>query len=64
LIFDTDDNDFKDTQNEKQFIEITGKDTVKRISTSHLNKIFQRFFQSDTEDENAGFGIGSGTVIL
>lgn len=62
LIFDADDNDFKDAEKEKQFIEITVKDTGKGIAAGNLNKIFHRFFQSDTENANAGFGIGLALV--
>ncbi len=62
LVFDSNNNDFNETQKEKQFIEITVKDTGKGIAENNLNRIFQRFFQSDTEDENDGFGIGLALV--
>jgi len=62
LVFDSNYNDFNETQKEKQFIEINVKDTGKGISASNLNRIFQRFFQADTEDENAGVGIGLALV--
>jgi ligand-binding sensor domain-containing protein/signal transduction histidine kinase/DNA-binding response OmpR family regulator len=62
LVFDTDDNDFNETDKEKQFIEIAVKDSGKGIEANNLNRIFQRFFQSDNEDENSGFGIGLALV--
>jgi signal transduction histidine kinase/ligand-binding sensor domain-containing protein/DNA-binding response OmpR family regulator len=62
LIFDSVDNDFNETGKEKQFIEIIVKDTGKGISSSNLNKIFQRFFQTDNEDSNHGVGIGLALV--
>ncbi|MCG6191032.1 hybrid sensor histidine kinase/response regulator transcription factor [Maribellus maritimus] len=62
LVFDSNNNDFNETEKEKQFIEITVKDTGKGIPENNLNKIFQRFFQSNAEDENHGFGIGLALV--
>ena len=62
LIFDSDDNDFSESGKENQFIEIIVKDTGKGIAANNLNKIFQRFFQSDNEDSNAGVGIGLALV--
>ena len=62
LIFDSVDNDFNETGKEKQFIEIIVKDTGKGIASGNLNKIFQRFFQTDTEDSNPGVGIGLALV--
>lgn len=62
LIFDADDNDFKDSEKEKQFIEIMVKDTGKGIAANNLNRIFQRFFQSENEEGNSGVGIGLALV--
>ncbi|TNF40374.1 MAG: response regulator, partial [Bacteroidetes bacterium] len=62
LVFDSDDKDFNETDKEKQFIEIAVKDTGKGIAAKNLNRIFQRFFQSDAEDENSGVGIGLALV--
>ncbi len=62
LIFDSDDNDFSESGKEKQFIEIIVKDTGRGIAANHLNRIFQRFFQSDSEDSNSGVGIGLALV--
>jgi signal transduction histidine kinase/DNA-binding response OmpR family regulator len=58
LVFDTGDNEFNETEKEKQFIEISVKDTGRGIETKNLNKIFQRFFQTESEDGNSGVGIG------
>ncbi len=62
LIFDSGHDDFTETGEEKQFIEINIKDTGKGISNSNLEKIFMRFFQSDESDQNAGAGIGLSLV--
>ncbi|MFV0266675.1 MAG: two-component regulator propeller domain-containing protein [Draconibacterium sp.] len=62
LIFDSEHDDFTETGEEKQFIEINIKDTGKGISNSNLEKIFMRFFQSDESDQNAGAGIGLSLV--
>ncbi|HRX09999.1 MAG TPA: two-component regulator propeller domain-containing protein [Draconibacterium sp.] len=62
LIFDSVDNDFIETGREKQFIEIIVKDTGKGIASRNLNKIFQRFFQTENEDSNHGVGIGLALV--
>ncbi len=62
LIFDSVDTEFNETGKEKQFIEIVVKDTGKGIAANNLNKIFQRFFQTDNEDSNFGVGIGLALV--
>jgi signal transduction histidine kinase/DNA-binding response OmpR family regulator len=62
LVFDARDTEFNDTEKEKQFIEIVIKDTGRGISAQNLNKIFQRFFQTDSEDGNSGVGIGLALV--
>lgn len=62
LIFDTESDDFIEGAPEKQFIEISIKDTGRGISNSNLEKIFMRFFQSDDGDQNSGTGIGLALV--
>ncbi len=62
LIFDTNEDNFSDEDNEKQFIEISIKDTGKGIQGSNLDKIFMRFFQSGDSDPNSGVGIGLALV--
>ena len=54
LIFDSESDDFSAQAVEKQFIEITIKDTGKGISNKNIEKIFMRFFQSDEGDRDAG----------
>jgi signal transduction histidine kinase/ligand-binding sensor domain-containing protein/DNA-binding response OmpR family regulator len=62
LVFDTDDDDFSSTEKEKQFVEIVVRDTGRGIPVNNLNKIFQRFFQSDDEAKDSGTGIGLALV--
>ncbi len=62
LIFDTNDDDFSDSEKEKQFIEMVVKDTGRGIPSGNLNKIFQRFFQSDDAAKDSGTGIGLALV--
>ncbi len=62
LIFDSESDDFSAQAVEKQFIEITIKDTGKGISNKNIEKIFMRFFQSDEGDRDAGAGIGLALV--
>lgn len=61
LIFDSDDNDFSNDE-EKQFIEISIKDTGKGISNKNIDRIFLRFFQSEEKDKSSGAGIGLALV--
>jgi len=62
LIFDTNDDDFSEGAKEKQFIEISVKDTGVGITESSLNKIFNRFFQAGSEKNHSGVGIGLALV--
>lgn len=62
LVFDSDDNDFLDGEKEKQYIEMIVKDTGHGISDKNLNKIFNRFFQTDDNKTNSGTGIGLSLV--
>lgn len=62
LVFDSNDNDFEDSEKEQQFIEISVKDTGKGIALNNLNRIFHRFFQPDEEQTNSGVGIGLALV--
>ncbi|MFB6320738.1 two-component regulator propeller domain-containing protein [Saccharicrinis sp. FJH54] len=62
LIFDSEE-EFNSEDKEKQYIEISVKDTGKGITNKNINKIFMRFFQSnDGEDSNSGTGIGLALV--
>ncbi len=62
LIFDSTDEDFSEEHTDKQFIEISIKDTGRGISSENLNKIFTRFFQSSEKDTDSGAGIGLALV--
>lgn len=62
LIFDTEDDDFSVSEKEKQFIEFVVKDSGRGIPSGNLNKIFQRFFQSDDTAKDSGTGIGLALV--
>lgn len=62
LIFDSDEDSFSHTDEEKQYIEISIKDTGKGIQDKNLDKIFVRFFQSGEGDKSAGVGIGLALV--
>jgi len=62
LTFDSDDDDFSDAADEKQYIEINIKDTGKGIPRKNLERVFIRFFQSDEKDASTGAGIGLALV--
>jgi CheY-like chemotaxis protein/anti-sigma regulatory factor (Ser/Thr protein kinase) len=62
LIFDSDEDSFSDEEEEKQFIEISIKDSGKGIQNKNLDKIFVRFFQSGEGDKSSGVGIGLALV--
>ncbi|WP_297091823.1 two-component regulator propeller domain-containing protein [uncultured Draconibacterium sp.] len=62
LIFDAADDDFTDANEEKQFIEISIKDTGKGIPRKNMDRIFMRFFQNDETDAKTGAGIGLALV--
>jgi signal transduction histidine kinase/ligand-binding sensor domain-containing protein/DNA-binding response OmpR family regulator len=62
LVFDMDDDDFSSEEKEKQYIEISVRDTGRGIPANNLNRIFQRFFQSDDEAKDSGTGIGLALV--
>lgn len=62
LVFDAKDDDFSEENQDQQFIEISVKDTGMGISNTHINRIFNRFFQTDENDQNQGSGIGLALV--
>lgn len=62
LVFDSGNDEFEETGKEQQFIEISVRDTGKGIAGKNLNRIFQRFFQPDNEENNSGVGIGLALV--
>jgi signal transduction histidine kinase/ligand-binding sensor domain-containing protein/DNA-binding response OmpR family regulator len=62
LIFDSDEDSFSGEDEEKQYIEISIKDTGKGIQSKNLDKIFFRFFQTADGDKSSGVGIGLALV--
>lgn len=56
-------SDQKGTGNEKGRIQIVVADTGKGIPEKHLDKIFNRFFQSDQDTDLPGTGIGLALVM-
>jgi signal transduction histidine kinase/ligand-binding sensor domain-containing protein/DNA-binding response OmpR family regulator len=62
LIFAPDDEDSLNNQSEKQYIEISVKDTGKGIPETDIDKIFTRFFRVDSKNESVGTGIGLSLV--
>jgi len=62
LVFASDDEDILNNQPEKQYIEISVKDTGKGISETNIDKIFTRFFRIDSKNESSGTGIGLALV--
>jgi signal transduction histidine kinase/ligand-binding sensor domain-containing protein/DNA-binding response OmpR family regulator len=62
LVFAPEDEDSLNNQPEKQYIEISVKDTGKGISETNIDKIFTRFFRIDSKNESSGTGIGLALV--
>jgi signal transduction histidine kinase/DNA-binding response OmpR family regulator len=62
LVFAPDDEDSLNNQPEKQYIQISVKDTGKGISETNIEKIFTRFFRVDSKNESTGTGIGLALV--
>jgi signal transduction histidine kinase/ligand-binding sensor domain-containing protein/DNA-binding response OmpR family regulator len=58
LVFSSNDEDALNNQPEKQFIEISVKDTGKGISESNIKRLFTRFSRIDSINESTGTGIG------
>ena len=62
LVFDPVGEESLKNTSEKQFIEISIKDTGKGIAQENIEKIFTRFFQVSSEDGGHGTGIGLALV--
>lgn len=58
LVFSSNDEDALNNQPEKQYIEISVKDTGKGISESNIKRLFTRFSRIDSINESTGTGIG------
>ncbi|OFY67094.1 MAG: hypothetical protein A2V64_02690 [Bacteroidetes bacterium RBG_13_43_22] len=62
LVFNPDAEDSLGDVPEKQFIEISVKDTGKGIAQNNIGKIFDRFFRISSGNEVPGTGIGLALV--
>jgi len=62
LIFDTNEDNLLKENSDKEFIEITVRDTGQGISQTNVPKIFNRFFQANKNDVQTGTGIGLAFV--
>jgi DNA-binding response OmpR family regulator len=62
MVFDTNEEDFSEETNDREFIEITVRDTGQGISQRNTAKIFNRFFQANEKDVQTGTGIGLAFV--
>jgi len=62
LVFASDEENSFSSETEKQYIEISVKDSGKGISEKNIEKIFTRFFRVDSKNESSGTGIGLSLV--
>ncbi len=62
LVFASDEEETLNYGPEKQFIEISVKDTGKGISQNNIEKVFTRFFRVDSKNVSTGSGIGLSLV--
>jgi signal transduction histidine kinase/ligand-binding sensor domain-containing protein/DNA-binding response OmpR family regulator len=62
LVFSSNDEDSLNNQPDKQYIEISVKDTGKGISESNIKRLFTRFSRIDSINESTGTGIGLALV--
>jgi len=62
LVFSSSDEDSLNDQPDKQYIEISVKDTGKGISESNIKRLFTRFSRIDSKNESTGTGIGLALV--
>lgn len=62
LVFDSNEDDISPENPDKEFIEISVRDTGQGISQSNTSKIFNRFFQANEQAVQTGAGIGLAFV--
>ncbi len=62
LVFDAREEDLSTENTDREFIEITVRDTGKGISQTNASKIFNRFFQASEKEVQTGAGIGLSFV--
>jgi ligand-binding sensor domain-containing protein/signal transduction histidine kinase/DNA-binding response OmpR family regulator len=62
LVFASEDIESLNDEPDRQFIEISVKDSGRGIAEGNLDKIFNRFFRADTQHDSSGTGIGLSLV--
>ncbi len=62
LVFDPSEEDLSRENPDREYIEITVRDTGQGISQNNASKIFNRFFQANEKKEQTGAGIGLSFV--
>jgi signal transduction histidine kinase/ligand-binding sensor domain-containing protein/DNA-binding response OmpR family regulator len=62
LVFGTEDGDMLSNEPDRQFMEISVKDSGRGIEESNIDKIFNRFYRADGQHESTGTGIGLSLV--
>lgn len=62
LVFAPDEEESLDEQPDKQYIEISVRDTGRGIPEPNIAKVFNRFFRGEIKDEITGTGIGLALV--
>ena len=62
LVFDSGEDDISNDNVDKEYIEISVRDTGQGISQSNTSKVFNRFFQANEQIVQTGTGIGLAFV--
>ncbi len=62
LVFGTEDGELLSNEPERQYMEISVKDSGRGIEEGNLDKIFNRFYRADGQQESTGTGIGLSLV--
>jgi signal transduction histidine kinase/ligand-binding sensor domain-containing protein/DNA-binding response OmpR family regulator len=62
LVFGAEDGDLLGSEPDRQFMEISVRDSGRGIEESNIDKIFNRFYRADGQHESTGTGIGLSLV--